>query len=183
MLARCTNGKNRRYKDYGGRGIGVCERWYDFANFLADMGEKPKGYSLDRIDVNGDYEPGNCRWATATEQARNKRNNTLLTHNGETHTIAEWGDILGIRHTTISTRLHSGWSVERALTPHKTPKAEYRHNHALTYNGETLTLAEWARKTGIGTSAIYGRFHAGLPAEEILRHEDRRRTKPGSKCP
>lgn len=73
MVQRCTNPKNKDYPQYGGRGITVCERWRDFANFLADMGEKPQGRSIDRIDVNGSYELANCRWATPTEQGRNQR--------------------------------------------------------------------------------------------------------------
>lgn len=73
MHARCTNSKLKSFKDYGGRGIRVCDRWKDFANFLADMGERPTGRSIDRIDVNGNYEPDNCRWATASEQRRNQR--------------------------------------------------------------------------------------------------------------
>jgi len=73
MIARCTNSKLRSFKHYGGRGIKVCERWSDFACFLADMGERPANCSIDRIDVNGNYEPGNCRWATASEQRRNQR--------------------------------------------------------------------------------------------------------------
>lgn len=74
MIARCTYPKARRYKDYGGRGISVCERWQKFENFLADMGARPEGLTIDRVNVDGNYEPGNCRWATQTEQQNNRRN-------------------------------------------------------------------------------------------------------------
>lgn len=73
MLQRCTNPKRDKYEYYGGRGIKVCERWLTFENFYADMGERPEGWSLDRMDVNGNYEPGNCKWATKKEQANNRR--------------------------------------------------------------------------------------------------------------
>jgi hypothetical protein len=78
MLLRCNNPISKSYKDYGGRGITICDRWLKFENFLADMGERPKGLTLDRRNVNGDYEPGNCRWATRKEQAMNTRKASRL---------------------------------------------------------------------------------------------------------
>jgi hypothetical protein len=73
MIQRCTNQKHRRFADYGGRGITVCPAWWTFTSFLTDMGERPEGTTLDRVDVNGNYEPGNCRWATTSEQNKNRR--------------------------------------------------------------------------------------------------------------
>jgi hypothetical protein len=115
MIARCTNPNHRSYREYGGAGITVCEQWRTFANFLSDMGEKPDGRSLDRIDNDGNYSPDNCRWATVHEQARNKSNNTFLTHNGMTMTIAGWAETLGIPQSTISWRLNRGHPIARVL--------------------------------------------------------------------
>lgn len=117
MKARCTNPKNHKWPDYGGRGITICDKWFAFDGFLADMGECPTNHSIDRIDVNGNYTPDNCRWANPTEQANNQRDNTRLTLNGVTRTVSEWSRATGIQHTTILQRINrSGWSVERALT-------------------------------------------------------------------
>ena len=117
---RCTNPNARGFQDYGGRGIRVCERWSGengFQHFLADMGRKPsKSHSIDRIDVNGNYCPENCRWATAKEQARNRTTTRLITHNGQTKCVTEWADELGIGYETLRVRLKRGWSVERALS-------------------------------------------------------------------
>jgi hypothetical protein len=106
------------YPDYGARGIQICERWDNsFEAFYADMGPRPgPEYSIDRRDVNGHYEPGNCRWATDTEQANNKRNNHYIEHNGERKTITQWAQEVGLHPSTIRQRLKLGWSTERAMT-------------------------------------------------------------------
>lgn len=119
MISRCHNPRFPKYAEYGARGISVCERWRnDFRDFLADMGERPSSsHTVDRIDVNGNYEPGNCRWATAGEQADNKRNTVRVTYQGRTKTLSEWSRETGISYGTLRQRLFRyGWSTEKALT-------------------------------------------------------------------
>lgn len=117
MRSRCNNPKGREYANYGGRGIKVCERWDSFENFVADMGVRPEGYSIDRINNDGDYEPSNCRWATTTQQLNNRRVNRVLELNGERRTIGEWSVKLGIGWSTIRNRVDRyGWTIEKALT-------------------------------------------------------------------
>lgn len=118
MLTRCHNPNDKRYADYGGRGITVCPEWREsFEAFARDMGPGyAEGMTLDRVDVDGPYSPENCRWATQKEQQNNRRNNRLLTFCGQTKTLAEWCEFLGLRYSTVWHRLKSGWSVERALT-------------------------------------------------------------------
>lgn len=116
MKKRCCEPNHRSYKHYGGRGITVCDRWQTFDNFYADMGEQPPGHTLDRIDVNGNYEPSNCRWATAHEQSRNRRTNRLIEFNGETLCVVDWARRVGIHQNTLWQRIITGWPVERALT-------------------------------------------------------------------
>lgn len=118
MKSRCYYPKNISYRNYGGRGIKVCDRWRDsFEAFLEDMGKRPSTrHTLDRIDSNGHYEPSNCRWATYTEQLRNRKTVKLLTFNGATKCIPEWADELGISASKIRARLKRGWTVENALT-------------------------------------------------------------------
>lgn len=118
MRARCRNPNLRIFQNYGGRGITVCQRWDEsFEAFVADMGLRPsRRHSLDRIDNDGNYEPSNCRWATMTQQRRNTRANTRLTHHGRTMTLTEWALELGISVTVLCGRFRKGWSVERALT-------------------------------------------------------------------
>lgn len=119
LIGRCENPKLPGFEHYGGRGIKVCPQWrISFDTFLQDMGRKPDPtYSIDRIDVNGDYEPGNCRWATNTQQARNKRDNHLITYGGQTKTMVEWAEEKNMSLQTLSSRLGKlGWSIKKALT-------------------------------------------------------------------
>lgn len=116
MLQRCKNPKTRCFGRYGARGIKVCKRWLKFENFLADMGERPAGKSIDRIDNDGNYEPSNCRWATDREQHRNRSDNVRLTFNGTTRSLVEWEECLGLPRGILKDRLRSGWTTEKALT-------------------------------------------------------------------
>lgn len=116
MMARCSNQKDKAYKHYGGRGIGVCERWGTFSLFLEDMGPRPGGSSLERKDNDGNYEPSNCRWATQKEQCRNTSRNRIITAFGKTACVAELAESHGISSHAVFYRLNHGWSAERALT-------------------------------------------------------------------
>lgn len=115
MIARCNNPKATGYKNYGGRGIKVCGRWKIFENFLADMGERPEGLTLDRENSDENYEPGNCRWATEQEQRANMRRTRLITFNGTTQTLSQWARKTGVCRATIVNRLQSGMTSGAAL--------------------------------------------------------------------
>lgn len=117
MVNRCTNsGRDQLWKYYGARGIKVCERWMVFDNFFADMGERPAGTTIDRVDVNGHYEPGNCRWATFIEQCNNRRTSRVVTFRGQSMTMAQLAKAFGIPIGTMWYRLENGWTVEDAAT-------------------------------------------------------------------
>lgn len=117
IKTRCHNPKSIGYQNYGGRGIRVCRRWRNsFILFLKDVGLKPSPFhSIDRINPNGNYEPGNCRWATAKEQANNKRNNRLITIDGKTLNLAQWVEKMGISRNVIRQRLERGWDAKSAI--------------------------------------------------------------------
>lgn len=115
MKRRCLNPNNKSYKNYGGRGIKVCERWMEYKNFLEDMGEPPRGYSLDRIDNNKGYSPDNCRWADIYTQRNNTRVNRMVTYKGKTLTTAQWAKIYSIPRKTIAYRLGRGWDLDKVF--------------------------------------------------------------------
>jgi lambda repressor-like predicted transcriptional regulator len=116
MRSRCYQKSNSRYNTHGARGITVCEAWHSFDGFFADMGPRPDGMSLDRIDNDGNYEPGNCRWTTNKVQANNRRSNRLITYNGQTMTLQQLADSAGMNRRTLAKRLSKSWTVEDAIS-------------------------------------------------------------------
>lgn len=127
MKARCLNKRHKSYGNYGARGIAVCDRWMSFENFLADMGEKPDGLSLDRKDNDLGYFKGNCRWADNVEQGNNRRTNYVLEYDGQKKTLTEWANQYGISPISLKSRLKLGWDIHKALvTPIDKRKASKR---------------------------------------------------------
>jgi len=124
MMSRTTRPTSVGYQNYGGRGIKVCDAWLDPRTFIADMGPTflPE-LELDRIDVNGNYEPSNCRWVTRRVNAQNKRATKLIEWAGESHTFGDWGSLLGITASVLRRRLGRGWSIDRAFTVGADPEA------------------------------------------------------------
>jgi len=116
LKSRCNNPKVRNYNRYGGRGIKVCDRWNEFENFLEDMGLRPSpNHSIDRINNDGNYEPGNCKWSDRAQQGANKSNNIRLVYNGESKTASEWARLTGVKYRTLLCRIKRGWDAERII--------------------------------------------------------------------
>jgi hypothetical protein len=129
MLTRCRNRRNDSYDRYGGRGIKVCKRWLKFENFILDMGERPTGLTLDRINPNLGYHKVNCRWATKKTQSRNKLTLLKITVGGLTRLACEWSEDLGLRPSEVARRVRRGWSLSRAATtPNQAPKQRKKYN-------------------------------------------------------
>lgn len=167
MINRCQNDSNSRYKSYGGRGIKVCEEWQDAVKFTswAISNGYQDNLTIDRIDVNGNYEPSNCRWATIKEQANNKRDNVFIEFKGKIQTLKEWSEELNIPYGTLATRIRLG--IE---PPNLFEKDNFirKDNTLLTYEGETLTMSQWANKLGIKLSTLSERHRRGLPPEKVF---------------
>lgn len=139
MKQRCLNPNSASYHKYGGRGITVCARWLEsFQNFLVDMGERPKGLSLERKDNNAGYAPDNCRWATPAEQSLNTRRNINIEFRGRVQPRKQWAKEFNVNHETLRHRLNRGWSIERALlTPPLAPYYKHRTNGAANSNHQS----------------------------------------------
>jgi hypothetical protein len=168
MIRRCTDPSKKEYRNYGGRGITVCERWLKFENFYADMGERPDGCTLDRVENNLGYSPENCAWRTYKDQANNTRTNHFITWQGETKTTAQWAEderlvALGVQAGYLRSRLKAGWSIEEAMT---TP-AEV--GDMITYNGITLNMMDWSRRLGTDrTNVVSKRIRRGWSIEKAV---------------
>jgi hypothetical protein len=179
MLNRCFNPRENNYPNYGGRGITVCQRWLDsYDAFVVDMGERPLGTTIDRIDVNGNYEPGNCRWSTPRAQAENRRNARILTAFGKTQSLKRFAEEYNVAPGTLATRLYRGMGVEEALTMPaydnlRSPKMKetYRNRKStryLTAFGKTMSLVEWAEEYNINPQAIAKRLKKGMTPEDAI---------------
>ena len=151
---RCRKPYDKRYSDYGGRGIDVCDEWYDsFEVFYLYMGNRPSpSHQIDRTDNDKGYEPGNCKWVTRAENARNKRNNVILEIKGEKRCVSEWASISGAKADTVLMRIKRGWEPERAVFGNRHKR---RYN---TPNGEFRTLKEVQDCYGMSSSGVHGRF-------------------------
>lgn len=163
MNDRCRNVRHRYFNRYGGRGIAVCDEWqHSYAAFIRDMGPPPKGYTLERRDNDGPYSPDNCVWATRKQQSNNTSTNRLITFAGQTRTLSQWSEHMGISPSVMRSRLLK-WPIERALTePHK-PR-----NQPVAFNGESHTIAEWSRIVGLSEETVRARLTAGWSLERAL---------------
>lgn len=152
---RCTNPNNPHFANYGGRGITMCAEWLgDFAAFLRDMGARPNGLSIDRIDNDGPYGPQNCRWATRAEQSRNHRRNVRIPLDGESTVATDVAASLGLSLGAVRGRMRRGFGPSDLVNPKRyRPRGEI-----LTFNGESLGYAEWSRRTGLSRTAIVSRI-------------------------
>lgn len=130
MLQRCKNPSSNSFKNYGAKGVTICDRWLDFNNFLVDMGERPKDTTIDRINNSKGYSPDNCRWATKKEQAINRKSTLLYTMQGETKCLKDWAREYGIRYLVVFKRIKRGWSLQDSLkTPYKLTKQNQHLNN------------------------------------------------------
>lgn len=165
MRDRCFNPKATSYKNYGARGIRVCTEWDNYISFRewAFANGYKDGLTIDRIDVDGDYEPNNCRFATMKEQNNNRRTTNFHTYNGKTQSEMKWAEEYGISYGALKTRLKYGWSFEDALN---TPVKPFEH--LVEYEGETHNIKQWARLRGISSDALSGRLERGWSFEDAI---------------
>lgn len=180
MIYRCDTPSQNYYERYGGRGITVCRRWRDdFLNFLNDMGERPNGTSIDRIDNDGNYScgkceqciargwPFNCRWANQIEQHSNTSLNVKYTIGDITETIPGWSRLSGVNQSSIRKRIGIGWELEDAIWRpiNRREKVSVRK---FEHNGEKLIMSEWSKRSGIPHSLLCNRISSGMTMTEAI---------------
>jgi hypothetical protein len=170
MRQRCENPKTIGYKNYGGRGIKVCKRWHTFENFVADMGHRPKGYTLDRINNDKGYSPENCRWATRRQQHYNYRGNQVVEFNGQRHPLKEWARILGVDYDMLRHRIvRAGWPVDLAFNTPATGKVRYARRESVEFQGKTYKLIDLAKAYEINPRIVRERIkRSGWSLKEAL---------------
>lgn len=175
IIARCENPNSVGYRDYGGRGIRVCEEWRDAEKFIgwAILNGWRKGLTINRIDNDGNYEPGNCEFTTMKVQARNKRSNHLITFDGKTKCLTDWAAELGISYLTLSKRINTmGWPIEKALT---TPVDNKQNTAYVEWQGQERLVVDLAREFGIDSEILRYRVKSGWPIERALTEPVKRR--------
>lgn len=167
MNQRCVNQNLEHYSNYGGRGISVCDEWKEFEVFVewAKRNGYKDGLTIDRIDVDGNYEPGNCKWSTDVEQQRNKRNSRYVTINGETKTVAEWAEISEVPYKTLQRRIYKGCKEENLLAPVGTI---FDHKYLIKINNVEKTINSWAKEAGLPFSTIKRRYERGIRGLDLL---------------
>ena len=170
-MRRCHDEHDQAYKSYGELGISVCPEWFDFKVFLIDMGNRPDGTSLDRIDGAKGYSRDNCRWATRTQQNRNRSNSRHVTLDGQTKTLSEWAEDLGVNRRLIQSRLAGGANSVSDMKPKTTQSRgsfKSKKGNYVTVNGITLKITEWAKRSGIAHSTISQRVKYGWSIEDAV---------------
>jgi len=185
MLQRCNNPNSPDYPKWGGCGIKVHESWFEFSKFYADMGERPPGTSIDRHPNKfGNYEPGNCRWATGSEQQKNKSNTLFITHNGICKPLVEWADEKGMPRDLLRRRYHAGMLGDELFAPSysrykgdvngvKRKRVETRHNlHKFEYKGKMRSITEIAELAGIKRSRLKQRLVRDKMSLEVALSEN-----------
>lgn len=170
MVRRCTKPNGPSFRFYGGRGIRVAPEWLGrggFQRFLDHVGRRPgRGWTIDRKESTGHYEPGNVRWVeTAKEQQRNRRDNHLVTALGETLCLSEWEERTGIKQELIRYRLKAGWAPDRAVS---VPANEGRRHRTITIDGVTKTVARWAAEQHLHRCVVHSRLQMGWSERDAV---------------
>lgn len=165
MLSRCYNDTATGFSNYGGRGIGVCDRWRgSFESFLTDMGECPSpGHSIERVDNDAGYSPANCIWADRKTQGNNRRSNRRVTALGESKTLSEWAERLGVKASVVRSRLNRGWDADLAVSVARADRGVYgpKKVKTIVVDGVSKTLLQWAHTVGISVTSLRLRLRSG----------------------